>query len=179
MGVQIQRPSIRGSVSHSKSQRDLWAKKMRIFDLLVCALFSPTISLGKIIIYEDCGSRDAFVVAVGITPCNILPCVLMHGKPYTIEITFIASAHIKSEDALVEVLYGSVRKSFRMRSSAKFQHLDPPSPIRPGGTYKYSHTSAISYNLPKRLVNIRWQLLRQDEQPFICVQFSAKISDSS
>ncbi|GAA54456.1 hypothetical protein CLF_103126 [Clonorchis sinensis] len=105
---------------------------MRIFDLLVCALFSPTISLGRIIIYEDCGSRDAFVVAVGITPCNILPCVLMHGKPYTIEITFIASAHIKSEDALVEVLYGSVRKSFRMRSSAKFQHLDPPSPIRPG-----------------------------------------------
>ncbi|OON18838.1 hypothetical protein X801_05303, partial [Opisthorchis viverrini] len=93
-------------------------------------------------------SSDSFVVSVSITPCNILPCVLIQGKPYTIEITFIASAHIQSEDALIQVVYGDVIKTFRMRGSAKYQHLDPPSPIRPGGTYKYSHTSAISHSLP-------------------------------
>ncbi|KER26384.1 hypothetical protein T265_06366 [Opisthorchis viverrini] len=55
----------------------------------------------------------------------------------------------ESEDALIQVVYGDVIKTFRMRGSAKYQHLDPPSPIRPGGTYKYSHTSAISHSLPK------------------------------
>ncbi|TGZ67299.1 hypothetical protein CRM22_004889 [Opisthorchis felineus] len=151
---------------------------MRIFNLLVCALFSSTITWARIVNYEDCGSTDSFVVSVSITPCNILPCILIQGKPYTIEITFTASAHIQGEDALLEVAYDGVTKYFRMRASARSQHLDPPFPIKPGGTYKYSHTTAISHTLPKRLLNIRWKLLKEDGLPFVCVQFPAKISAS-
>ncbi|KER26390.1 hypothetical protein T265_14013, partial [Opisthorchis viverrini] len=93
-------------------------------------------------------SRDSAVVSVKITPCNILPCVLLKGKPYAIEIKFTASAYIRGEDALLEVVYDGVIKSLPIRGSLICGHLDPPCPIRPGGTYKYSYTTAISHGLP-------------------------------
>ncbi|TGZ67292.1 hypothetical protein CRM22_004886 [Opisthorchis felineus] len=151
---------------------------MDIIPLLACALFSSTISQAMLINFEDCGSRDSTVVSVKIAPCNILPCVLVKGKPYTIEIKFTARAHIRGGDALLEVVYDGVIKSLPIRASLTCGHLDPPCPIRPGGTYKYSYTTAISHSLPRRLLIVRWQLLRTDEIPFVCVQFPAKIENS-
>ncbi|TGZ67277.1 hypothetical protein CRM22_004880 [Opisthorchis felineus] len=151
---------------------------MHTFNLVAYALLSSTISHAMFISFEDCGSRDSIVVSVKITPCNILPCVLVKGKPYTIEIKFTASAHIRGGNALLEVVYDGVIKPLPIRASLTCGHLDPPCPIRPGGTYKYSYTTAISHNLPRRLLKVRWQLLRTDGMPFVCIQFPAKIETS-
>ncbi|KAG5453281.1 hypothetical protein CSKR_202466 [Clonorchis sinensis] len=111
---------------------------------------------------------------------NLVACALLSSTvSHAMSIRFEdCGAHIRGKDALLEVVYDGVIKSLPIPSSLICGHLDPPCPIRPGGIYKYSYTTAISHNIPRRLLEVRWQLLRNDGLPFVCIQFPAKIENS-
>ncbi|KAL3310224.1 hypothetical protein Ciccas_011214 [Cichlidogyrus casuarinus] len=138
-------------------------------------------------VFKDCGSKLSKVSSVVVNPCPSEPCPLIVNHNSTVSITFTPSQDIVGGSARVHGVIAHVSVPFSLPDTTLCPHITPSGcPLKSGQQQTYTFTIPISSTYPRVKtifsintlqisVIIRWELVDQNGQDIVCIDFPAKI----
>ena len=153
---------------------------MKVLLAFVCTCVLVTLSHGDIQ-YKNCPDPKGVgkIVKLDVSSCVNSPCLLQHGKSYTINVTFSAGKSDSSLTAKVYGILGGVKVPFPI------PHKDACAgglsglncPLKAGGEYTYTATLYVSKLYPLVKVVVEWELVNQAGEAEFCLETLVEIVD--
>ncbi|KAL3308216.1 Phosphatidylglycerol/phosphatidylinositol transfer protein [Cichlidogyrus casuarinus] len=141
--------------------------------VLAYCLFLSNVNASR---FKDCGSKFSQVSAVDVSPCPSEPCPLIKNENSTVTITFNPTEDVSGGYAQVHGIIAHVPLPFNLPDTTLCPHLIPSGcPMAKGQKAIYNFTLPISSSYPSISVIIRWELVDQNGNDIVCVDFPAKI----
>ncbi|CAG7731397.1 unnamed protein product [Allacma fusca] len=104
--------------------------RIAVFALLVAVASARNSALGKVEGIVPCGSKGE-ILEVRVTDCTNLPCSIIKGQTYDIEVDFIPSVAHTELDVLVSVIRGG--------QETEIVKATLPGAVSPGNGYTLSY----------------------------------------
>lgn len=143
---------------------------------LLLLLAASAAVLAEPVKFLDCGSKDANIIEVNVTPCPSQPCILRKGESYSVNVTF--SSKIDSNSSVAKV-YGDV---FHVPVPFPLNQTDGCKsgincPIQKNHSYSYLNKLPVKSEYPSIKLVVEWILLDDKQQMLFCWKIPVQITE--
>ncbi|XP_072751077.1 uncharacterized protein [Anoplolepis gracilipes] len=144
-----------------------------IYALLLLFHFSHAVQ------FEDCGSTLGKFSVVSVSGCKVSDerCTLVRGTNASIAITFTPNQDIETVDVLVYGVLFAIPIPFPLNNPDVCKDPDAgvKCPLHKDQVYDYKTSLFVLKQYPSLDVDIKWELVDEDGNKIICVQFPVEI----
>lgn len=104
-------------------------------------------------------------------------CVLVRGSNATISIDFTPDTDILKVYARVHGIIMDIPVPFPLPNANACEHVDSGimCPLTKNKAYKYKNTLQILESYPKLGVQVKWELINENNQDIVCLMIPAQI----
>uniref|UniRef100_T1J8X6 MD-2-related lipid-recognition domain-containing protein n=1 Tax=Strigamia maritima TaxID=126957 RepID=T1J8X6_STRMM len=148
------------------------AVKILLFAIVMYIIFTSTEAKMK---YTDCGSKKGIVENVDMVPSCGSVCNLHLGQNVTFTITFKSKENIKSVQTVIHGVLFGMPAPFPLPNPDSCSDGDLTCPLKEDTVYHYVKQFYVEQYYPKLFLNIKYELVDQDEIDIVCVKIPAKI----
>nr|QJI08243.1 Niemann Pick type C [Histia rhodope] len=127
--------------------------------------------------YRDCGTKLATVENVGVSGCkdSATQCVLRRNTNATISIEFTPTQELKAVEAVVHGILMNLPVPFPLPQPDACKDSGLTCPLAANQKVKYVTSLPILKSYPQITVDVKWELLTDDDEEVLCVIIPAKI----
>ncbi|XP_006170610.1 NPC intracellular cholesterol transporter 2 [Tupaia chinensis] len=126
--------------------------------------------------FKDCGSKDGVIKIVNVSPCSTLPCQLIKGQSYSVNVTFTSNIQSKNSTASVHGILFGVPVPFPIPEPDGCK-CGISCPIQKAKTYSYLNKLPVKSEYPSVKLVVKWELKDDQNQNLFCWEIPIEIKD--
>ncbi|KAJ7352964.1 Phosphatidylglycerol/phosphatidylinositol transfer protein [Desmophyllum pertusum] len=146
--------------------------------LIVCVFVLCFLALGSCepVEFTDCGSKEAKIVSVDITPCKAQPCELKKGTEVAIQVQFTPNINITAGTTDVHGIISGIPVPFPVDNPDACKDHGIVCPMIAGKTYTFKTVLPIKSLYPAMKLLVKWAMKDQKGNVVYCWEVAAEIT---
>ena len=144
-----------------------------VFSCCLALLFSQTIA--KHVTFKDCGSVEAVVQSIDITPCTTEPCDLKAGTNVTGTITFTPKEAVQNGEVEAWAIFGLTPVPLPLPNPRLCEGYGVTCPLKSEVAAEFVIKEFIDF--PPLSLTLKAQIKEQNDKVLLCLEVPLKISE--